>query len=189
LGTHPVIERAGAAAELPEWARCGSRRRAHGVRVGDLLATWAAHLDLPADEQTRWRAAGVLHDALKDAPLAELHDIAGMGWPDPVVHAPACADRLAADGVEDDSLLDAIRFHPVGHPDLDGLGEYLILADYLEPGRTGGAGKRGRLRDRLPDDRHDVLTEIVRQRFSRLLNKQRPLMRCSVDFWNRLVGP
>lgn len=189
MGTHPVIERAGAAAELPDWARCGSKRRAHGVRVGDLLATWAAFLDLPADEQMRWRAAGVLHDALKDAPLAELRDIAGMGWPDPVVHAPACAERLAADGVEDDSLLNAIRFHPVGHPELDSLGEFLILADYVEPGRTGGAAKRGRLRDRLPDERHDVLREIVRQRLNRLLTRQSPLMRCSVEFWNRLVGP
>ena len=130
----------------------------------------------------------MLHDGLKDATLDELHAIAGDGWPDPVVHAPACAERLAADGVEDGSLLDAIRYHPVGHPDLDDLGEYLILADYLEPGRSGGARKRSRLRDRLPGDRDEVLTELVRQRFGRLLDRDRPLMSCSVDFWNRLVG-
>ena len=186
---HAIVERAGREAELPEWARCGAARRSHGLRVGDLLAEWAALLDLPPDERIRWRAAGVLHDALKDAPLAELHEVAGAGWPDPVVHAPACADRLAADGVEDESVLGAIRYHPVGHPDLDALGEYLILADYLEPGRSGGAGKRGRLRDRLPDDRHEVLIEIVRQRLGKLLSKRRPLMRCAVDFWNRLVAP
>jgi len=188
LGMHPVIQRAGAAAELPAWARCGTRRRAHGVRVGDLLSTWAAHLDLPEREQIRWRAAGVLHDAVKDAPIAELHDMAGDGWPDPVVHAPACAHRLEADGVEDRSLLDAIRYHPVGHPDLDALGEYLILADYLEPGRSGSGGKRDRLRELLPEGRPDVLTVVVRQRLRRLLDKNRPLMSCSVDFWNRLVG-
>ena len=105
-----------------------------------------------------------------------------------MVHAPACAARLAADGVEDDSLLAAIRYHPVGHPDLDALGEYLILADYLEPGRNGRLEKRGKLRDRLPDDRHEVLILVVRRRFGRLLEKNRPLMSCSVDFWNRLVG-
>ncbi len=186
---HPVVERAGAKAELPAWARCGSRRRAHGVRVGDLLAAWATQLALSERERVRWRAAGVLHDAMKDAPLAELHDLAGQGWPDPVVHAPACAARLETDGVEDPFLLDAIRYHPVGHPDLDLLGEYLILADYLEPGRTRSGAKRERLRDRLPEDRQEVLTEVVGQRLGRLLGKSRPLMECSVDLWNRLVNP
>jgi HD superfamily phosphohydrolase YqeK len=185
---HPVVDRAGSAAELPDWAHCGKGRRAHGVRVGDLLQTWAARLDLPESEQVRWRAAGVLHDALKDAPLAELRELAAGDWPGPVVHAPACADRLAADGVEDMALLDAIRYHPVGHPALDELGEFLILADYLEPGRVGSVAKRNRLRGRLPDDRRKVLTIVVRQRFDRLLKKKRPLMGCSVDFWNRLVA-
>lgn len=186
---HPVLERAGTNAELPVWARCGKRRRAHGVRVGDLLAAWATQLALPERDRVRWRAAGVLHDALKDAPFAELHEVAGEGWPDPVVHAPACAARLATDGVDDPFLLDAIRYHPVGHPDLDPLGEYLILADYLEPGRNVGSAKRQRLRDRLPEDRHEVLTEVVCQRLGRLLGKNRPLMDCSVGLWNRLVNP
>ena len=186
---HPVVERAGTSAELPAWARCSPARQAHGARVGDLLETWATRLSLPETERIRWRAAGVLHDALKDAPLAKQREEAGGDWPDPVVHAPACAARLAADGVEDDSLLDAIRYHPVGHPDLDDLGQFLILADYLEPGRNGGAEKRGKLRERLPDDRHRVLIVVVRQRFGRLLEKNRPLLSCSVDFWNRLVGP
>lgn len=186
---HPIVRKAGADAVLPKWARCRSRRRAHGVRVGDLLATWAAELGLPKKERLRWRAAGVLHDALKDAPLDELHGIAGDGWPDPVVHAPACADRLAAEGVTDESLLDAIRYHPVGHPDLDDLGEFLMLADYLEPGRSTRAGRRSKLRDRLPEGRDEVLLTVVQQRLGRLIDKRRPLLECSVDFWNRLAGP
>jgi len=185
---HPVVERAGTAAELPAWARCDPGRCAHGVRVGDLLESWAAGLGLPESERIRWRATGVLHDALKDAAYPELQDLAGEDWPKPVIHAPACAERLAADGVDDRPLLDAIRYHPVGHPDLDDLGEYMILADYLEPGRERRLGKRSRLRGSLPDARQEVLIVVVRQRLDRLLEKNRPLMGCSVDFWNRLVG-
>nr|MDP2470246.1 HD domain-containing protein [Candidatus Palauibacterales bacterium] len=77
---HPIVERAGTAAELPAWAQCSSARRAHGVRVGDLLEEWARELGLSADDRTRWRAAGVLHDALKDAPEGELAELAGSGW-------------------------------------------------------------------------------------------------------------
>ena len=79
---HPVVKRAGTSAELPAWARCSPGRRAHGVRVGDLLETWATRLRLPETERIRWRAAGVLHDALKDAPLAEQREEAGGEWPD-----------------------------------------------------------------------------------------------------------
>ncbi len=186
---HPLVERAGSAAELPDWARCGRKRYAHSVRVGDLLETWAASLGIPDGERIRWRATGVLHDALKDASEEALRALAGDGWPDPVAHAPACAARLRADGVEDDSLLDAITYHPVSHPDLDDLGKYLILADYVEPGRDSQNVERASLRDRLPGDQEDVLAIVVGQRLIRLLEKRRPLLKCSVDSWNRLVGP
>jgi len=186
---HTLVERAGTAKELPDWAQCGRKRYAHSVRVGDLLETWATSLGISDAERIRWRAAGVLHDALKDASDEALRALAGTGWPDPVAHAPACAARLRADGVEDDSLLDAITYHPVGHPDLDDLGKYLILADYMEPGRDFQSLERSSLRDRLPADRDDVLAIVVGQRLTRLLEKRRPLMKCSVDSWNRLVGP
>lgn len=185
---HPIVERAGTRAKLPKWARCSDSRRAHGVRVGDLLADWARVLGRPKAERIRWRAAGVLHDALKDAPNSELRKLAGDTWPRPVAHAPACAERLSAEGVEDASLLEAIRYHPVGHPDLDELGEYLILADYLEPGRKGSSRERSELRDLLPDERDAVLTVVVHRRLERLLARRRPLMACSVDLWNRLMG-
>jgi HD superfamily phosphohydrolase YqeK len=186
---HPVVERAGRTANLPAWARCGDGRREHGERVGDLMSEWAFRLGRSEDEQVRWRATGVLHDALKDAPEAELRALAGEAWPLPVLHAPACAARLASDGVRDRSMLDAIRYHPVGHPDLDELGEYLILADYLEPGRNGEDGDRAGLRRSLPEARHTVLRQVLRARLERLLERDRILMQCSVDMWNRTVAP
>ena len=186
---HPVVERAGRTAELPSWARCGEARREHGRRVGDLMSGWAARLGRPEAERVRWRATGVLHDALKDAPERELRALAGDEWPRPVVHAPACAARLAADGVGDRSVLDAIRYHPVGHPDLDELGEFLILADYLEPGRNGEDGDRAELRRRLPEARAAVLTRVLRARLGRLLENDRTIMQCTVDMWNRVVTP
>ena len=95
-------------------------RYAHGVRVGDLLATWARDLELSERDLVRWRAAGVLHDALKDADTEELRPLLDEEWPPPVMHAPACAARLRADGVSDRSLLDAIALgmdpQKTGHP-------------------------------------------------------------------------
>jgi len=188
VSMHPVVERAGRAAHLPPWARCGEKRREHAERVGDLLFEWAGRLGLAEDDQVRWRATGVLHDALKDAPEAELRALAGGDWPAPVLHAPACSARLAAEGVDDEELLQAIRYHPVGHPGLDALGEYLILADYLEPGRGGDNVSRERLRQSLPEGRREVLKSVLRGRIGRLLERDRTLMQCTVDMWNRVVA-
>lgn len=38
-------------------------------------------------------------------------------------------------GVEDEEILEAIRFHTTGKPNMDTLGCILFIADYIEPGR------------------------------------------------------
>jgi HD superfamily phosphohydrolase YqeK len=184
---HPLVEAAGREATLPRWARCEADRRAHCVRVGDLLASWARDLGLSERDVLRWQATGVLHDALKDADPAELQKLLNREWPPAVVHAPACAARLEAAGVADRSLLDAIAYHPVGHPDLDDLGRCLILADYLDPGREFRDDERARLRSRLPEQRREVLVEVLARRMEKLLAKERSLLPCTVNMWNEVI--
>ena len=185
--SHPLVDSAGRLGELPSWARCSPERRAHSVRVGDLMASWALDLGHPAETAVRWRAAGVLHDALKDAGREELRELAGDDWPAPVAHGPACAERLRREGVSDQELLNAVAYHPVGHPGLTDLGEYLMLADYLEPQRTDGVDERARLRAMLPEGRTDALTRVLSRRIERLLRGERRLLACTVDMWNRVV--
>ena len=68
-------------------------------RVTALLDRWATDMHLDAVEAAAWHDAGRLHDALRDAPEADLRAVV----PDPalpcgVLHGPAAAVRLAADG-------------------------------------------------------------------------------------------
>jgi HD superfamily phosphohydrolase YqeK len=153
------------------------------------MGEWAGELGLDEAEQVRWMAAGNLHDALKDAPAGELRRLAGPGWPDPLVHGPACAERLREDGVRDEELLLAIACHSTGHPDLGALGDFLYLADFLEPGRGFMTAERADLRSRLPADRRDVLIAVARERITRLLNRGMPLRLDSIRFWNRVAAP
>lgn len=54
-----------------------------------------------------------------------------------LLHGRAAAMLLATDfGIDDKSVLDAIRHHTFGAPGLDGLGMILFVADKIEPGRT-----------------------------------------------------
>lgn len=192
---HPIVDAAGRRGELPSWVRLSAARHRHSERVADLLSAWGEALDLPEEERIRWRAAARLHDALKEAPLADLRELAEEGswperpgdWPEPVIHAPAAAGRLVREGVADEELLLAIAYHPVGHPSFEGLGVHLYLADYLEPGRPDG-DHRGALRAAMPMDRSDVLLRVLRQRIEFRLGAGKTVMPVSIDFWNRTVA-
>jgi HD superfamily phosphohydrolase YqeK len=165
------------------------RREEHSRRVAALLGEWAASLGLPPDEQLRWRAAGWLHDALRDADPAdlrpvvppELHDL-----PDPVLHGPAAAARL--DGHADEELRTAIAFHTIGHPQLRDLGRALYLADFLEPGRDFLPEWRAELRARMPHGLDAVLREVIRMRIQHLLDGGKPIRPETAAFWSRAVS-
>lgn len=156
---------------LPAWARVTPPRLRHIDRVAALMNRWAAALDLPDEERARWSAAAWLHDVLRDADEAELREILGgefTDFPTPLLHGPAAARKLAADGVSDAPLLLAVRYHTLGHRDLDDMGRALYLADFLEPGRDFAVEWRGELRERMPAERVAVLREVVDARLEHL---------------------
>jgi HD superfamily phosphohydrolase YqeK len=178
---------AAAAGRLPDWARVSDRRRAHMERVADLLGTWAAALGLTAAEQTRWKAAGFLHDALRETPPEDLRSQVPeplRGLAGKLLHGPAAATRLRAEGVHDEAFLRAVAYHTLGHPELDDLGRALFIADYIEPGRRHDPTHLAALRARMPDARADVLVDVLRNRLTRLLRETRPMRPETVAFWN-----
>lgn len=185
-GLHPIIA-AAAAGDLPDWAAVRSRRRAHLASVAGLLGDWAGELGLDRRDRQRWMAAGWLHDALRDADAEALASEA-RDYPPKVRHGPAVAARLAAAGVHDTELLEAIRFHTLGRRGWSALGRYLYLADYLEPGRPFDPAERARLIERLPHEPTEVLERVCARRIQHQLERRVPLHPETIDFWNGLVG-
>lgn len=180
---HPIVA-AAARGRLPAWAAVGPARRRHLASVADLMDRWARDLGLGERDRSRWLAAAWLHDALRDADPDDLKGI--EGYPPPLRHGPAVAHRLAEAGVDDPELLDALRYHTLGHPDLERLGRFLYLADYLDPSRPFDPAGRAALRARLPEQESVVLWTVCRDRISYLLAKRLPLRPETVAFWNRL---
>lgn len=180
-----------AAGRLPPWSHAGGHRLAHMQRVSTLLGEWADALALAQDERIRWRAAGYLHDALREAAPDELRPLV----PDPLknlagklLHGPAAAARLRADGIEDETFLRAVAYHTIGHPELDDLGRALFTADYIEPGRRYEPQRLATLRARMPAARDEVLRDVLRSRIDRLLRDGRPMRSETVAFWNTVNG-
>lgn len=186
---HPVV-RAAAAGDLPPWAEASPARREHVERVSALMARWAAAFGLDPRDTARWRAAGLLHDALRDAGFDTLRPLVGPELrhrPGKMLHGPAAAARLREDGVDDAALLLAIAWHTLGHPDFDRLGRALYLADYLEPGRDYESDRLATLRDRVPDEMEAVLHTVATARIQRSIERGRPLVEPTIGFWNGLV--
>jgi HD superfamily phosphohydrolase YqeK len=163
-------------------------RRDHVGRVSALIGDWADVLALPESDQIRWRAAGLLHDVLKDASLEKLRNLVTEDWPDPLLHAPAAAERLSREGIDDEELLLAVHYHSVGHPDFGALAEHLYLADYLEPGRSFRSNERAALLARMPEEHTGVLRDVARTRIADRLGADSPVLPVSMDFWNRIVA-
>src|SRR5690606_38071992 len=142
-----------AAGALPPWARVSKPRYQHVARVAALMDRWAEALGLTDGDRARWRTAGWMHDVVRNAPADELRqhiaDAEQRALPAGFLHGPAAADLMAKDGYDDVEVLDAIRYHPLGHPDLGRLGLALVAADFLEPGRLRRPAYRAALHARL----------------------------------------
>ena len=162
---------------VPAWAEVSAERRGHIERVVALLDRWADAMHAPARERERWLRAGWLHDALRDAPLTDL-----------LAHGPAAAERAARDGEQDRGVLDAVRYHTIGHAGWDDVGRMLYLADFLEPQRDFDPDGRRALAERVPTERDTVLREVARRRIDWVLRSGWPLVSETVAFWNQLVG-
>lgn len=185
---HPLIT-AAADGRLPDWAEASQERQDHMARVAQVMETWGTAMGVEPTELSRWRAAALLHDALRDADPDRLRarvPAEFAEWPHGMLHGPATAARLEAEGVRDQAILAAIGWHTVGHPELDRLGKALYLADFTEPGRSHD-DRLAALRARVPSEMDAVLIEVAADRIGLTLDGRHPLRPPTVAFWNSLV--
>ena len=174
-----------ASIELPAWAQVSERRRDHIARVTTLLMHWADALNLAPGERAAWRDAGLLHDALRDAPDEALRAITGeWSLPAGILHGPAAAVRLTRDGEVRDEVIEAVRWHTVGCATWGRPGRALYMADYLEPGRKFTRADRAYLAAQVPSDFEGTFRQVVRHRLEWALREGHELFPTAVALWN-----
>ena len=118
-------------------------RYIHSVNTMKAAVSLAEHY---GEDREAAAAAGLLHDCAKDLrddetlEYCRLHGIQVNELERRQVflmHGEVGA-ILAAEKYEvnDEIILNAIRYHTTGHPDMNTMDKIIFLADYIEPGRT-----------------------------------------------------
>lgn len=175
---------------LPSWAVVSETRRAHIARVVALIDGWAVALGLPAPARQAWVDAATWHDALRDAPDATLRALLGgadtreTALDVALMHGPAAAARLAADGERRADVLEAVRWHTVGSINWEPTGRALYMADFLDPGRQFARRERAALAQRVPREFDGVFRNVVAMRVQWAVSAGKPLAPETVALWN-----
>lgn len=170
---------------LPAWAIVSDKRRGHITRVVALIDRWAVDLRVAPDIARAWHDAALWHDALRDAPESSLRDISGDHRSEAnLLHGPAAAARLLADDERRTDVIEAVRWHTVGHVGWADTGRALYMADFLEPGRAFARADRAYLAHQVPLDFEGTFRQVVRTRLEWALREGKGLLDKTVALWN-----
>jgi len=148
--------------------RLSDKRYDHTIRVVETAERLASLHGLDED---RTRLAALLHDAAREVEAGEYLRLAA-DWDLPVgeperespklLHGPVAAELARRElGVDDDSVLEAIRAHTMGAPGMGPVALAVYVADKIEPGRDYPSVAR--LRDLAEEDLREAAAEALRR--------------------------
>lgn len=170
-----------------------SKRYEHSVRVAETAVKLAR---LHGCDEKQAEIAGLLHDYCKEYPKEEQVRIAveqhllssreDLLMPQ-VLHGPVASYILKQEGlVDDESVLQAVRYHTTGHPDMDTLAKIIFIADYIEPGRK--TPNIDDLFDIAARDLDECVVEIVDRTTVYLIGKQQIIHEDMIKLRNRILS-
>jgi predicted HD superfamily hydrolase involved in NAD metabolism len=147
-----------------------------------------------ADEK-KAELAAIFHDYAKFRPKEEMKQIIIQQEMDPKLlqfhselwHAPVGAYLAKTEaGIEDEEVLDAIRYHTSGRPNMTMLEKVIYLADYIEPGRHfPGVDEVREMAERSLDE---AMIQALKNTIVFLLKKSQPVFPDTLDTYNHLVN-
>ncbi len=143
------------------------KRYQHSLRVEEMAAQIAQRYECDVEKA---RIAGIIHDCAKNIPnkqklvLCKKYHIKLTAYekeyPD-LLHAQLGVILAKRDfNIEDEDILDAIRYHTTGRPNMSLLEKIIYIADYIEPGRDK-APNLDELRDLVMKDLDKTLIRIL----------------------------
>lgn len=160
-------------------SRLSEKRYAHVLGVADTAEELARAHGLPTGKT---RLAALLHDAARESSPEELLEIAPRYGLEPdgftrerpmLLHGPVAAEEARRElGIEDPEVLEAVRVHTTGAPEIGPLALAVYVADKIEPGRDYPSV--GRLRELARKDLREAAKAILSATEAHNENRGRP---------------
>jgi len=142
------------------------------------------------------RVAGIAHDIARELPPEEIVRLAaedGFGistyeQEHPVLlHGRAGAVILESEfGLGNEAILQAVRWHTSGHPDMGEIGKALFVADYIEPGRDHVTDAYRKKIHSL--GLNDMVIEVLSSQIEYLRNKGNVIVESSFLLYDKLLS-
>lgn len=146
-----------------------------------------------ANEEKAEKAA-IFHDYAKFRPKEEMKQIIiEQGMPSELLlynselwHAPVGAFLVQKEvGIEDEEILDAIRFHTSGRVNMTLLEKVIYLADYIEPGRHFPGVEE--VREMAKENLEQALIKSIQNTILFLMKKGQPVFPATFHTYNDLI--
>jgi predicted HD superfamily hydrolase involved in NAD metabolism len=176
------------------FASLPDRLRAHIFRVRDVGLDLASRHGI---DEERAELAILGHDVARTAKKNEILRMAerfGMSTLDierrsPLtLHGPVGAELLRhEDGLDDEEILAAVRWHTTGHPSLTPLGLLVFIADKLEPRKIKSYPYQRELQHIANESLSQAVLEFLCRESALRLQSRRPVHPSSVAAINTLL--
>ena len=155
-----------------------TKRYQHSLAVQQEAMRLARHWGV---DEEKAALAGLLHDVARGLSVEELQTKAKQAGltigtaeqANPLIlHAPVGAIILQEDwGIDDQAVLDAVRYHTIASPEMDQLSIIIYLADLIEPNRQEWPGL-AHLRKLALENLHQAMVMALENSFIYLRQQQ-----------------
>jgi len=170
-----------------------SERRKHSKGVARVAVKMASRESLSPEKA---RIAALLHDIAKDFSEEELIKMASESdWKidkyekllPSLLHAPVGADIARRKfNISDHDILEAIRYHTVGSPDMGKLALIIFVADIIEPERKFPGVEKLRLK--AQEDLIEAVVAVCNCTLRYNINKERIIHPNTLLLRNKYIG-
>ncbi|PAM94525.1 phosphohydrolase, partial [Flavobacterium sp. IR1] len=123
---------------------------------------------------------------MRDLVQSTLPEKEVLGYGDELLHAPCGAYYVKEEiGLKDEEVLNAIRYHTTGKPDMTLLEKVVFLADYIEPGRQFKGVSE--VRELSEKDLDEAIIKSLENTITFLMKRRQPVYPDTLNTYNQLI--
>lgn len=171
--------------------RLSDKRFNHVLRVEEMAVELA---EMYAVDAERVSVAALLHDVAKEESSSEMLDLIIsenldldlLQYGPQIWHAPVGAVQARREfAVEDEAILNAIKCHTIGAPEMGDVEKVIFIADYIERGRDFDGVKKAR--QLANESLDDAIRFKIKETILQLTKQEQKIYPKAIDSYNAWI--